>query len=352
MRMSETIIAFILFALVVPLAALPWVHLQYRRYGQLRGWSAVVAAAGVLYGCGLVAFTLFPLPAVTPDFCLDRHLLDTWQLRPFASLDDVLREGRAALSQVLLNVVLFVPLGFLLRYRFGRGLPAATAVGLLTSLCVELVQGTAILGLYPCPYRLADVDDLVTNTLGCVLGWLLARWAGRLLPPAVPEPSADLAPPGLLRRGLAFAGDLLTIGLTQSAVQVVLALTGGRPRELTTTDWFGVALGAAVLVAYTLLVPLLRADRATPGQVVFHLAVVGRGGGPASRGATVVRFAAWWLPVLLLAATGRTGLVLVLAALLGLLARLRADRRGLPALVSRTRTVTRAAYERGVAADR
>ncbi|WP_433262103.1 VanZ family protein [Actinosynnema sp. CS-041913] len=350
--MSESIITLILFALVVPLAVLPWVHRQYRLFGKLRGWSAFVAAAGVLYACGLVAFTLFPLPVVTPDFCADRRLIDDWQLRPFASLDDIVRAGGPALQQVLLNVILFAPLGFLLRYRFHRGLPAATALALATSLCVEITQGTAVFGLYPCPYRLADVDDLMTNTLGGVLGWLLARLLAGVLPPAVSEPTDDTAPPGLPRRGLAFAGDLLTIGLTQFACQAALSLAGGRLRDLAGTRWFGVALGAAVLITCTLVVPLLRADRATPGQFVFHLAVLDADGNPAPRPAIVLRFAVWWLPVLLLTSTGHTGWVLVSATVIGLVARLRTDRRSVLGLASRTRTATRATYIAHTTANR
>ncbi|MBB5956964.1 glycopeptide antibiotics resistance protein [Saccharothrix tamanrassetensis] len=350
--MSESVITFILFALVVPLVVLPWVHRQYRLFGRLRGWSAFVAAGGILYGCGLVAFTLFPLPVVTPDFCPDRRLVDDWQLTPFASLDDILRDGSPALWQVLLNVVLFVPLGYLLRYRFHRGLPTSTAIGLATSLCIEITQGTAVFGLYPCPYRLADVDDLMTNTAGAVLGWLAARLTGRRLPPSTADPTDDTAPPGLPRRGLAFAGDLLVISLTQFTCQVALILAGGRLRDLATTDWFSPTSGAAVLVTCALVVPLLRADRATPGQVVFHLAVLDPADNPAPRHAIVLRFAAWWLPVLLLTTTGHTGPVFVLAALVALLARLRADRRTLLGLVSRTHTTTRATYLARITADR
>ncbi|MEU6152063.1 VanZ family protein [Actinosynnema sp. NPDC047251] len=337
--MTESIVAFILFALVVPLAVLPWVHRQYRRFGRLRGWSALVAAAGVLYGCGLVAFTLFPLPVVGPDFCTGRRFSDSWQLQLFASLDDILRDGSPALWQVLLNVVLFLPMGFLLRYRFGRGLFTSVAVGVLVSTSVEFVQGSAVLGLYPCPYRLADVDDILTNTTGTAVGWLLAIPLARLLPPANAEHDPDLAPPGLPRRGLAFAGDLLVFELTQFAILVVLALSGDTTRALTESPRFTTLLSAVTLTFYTLVVPLLRADRATPGQVVFHLALQRVNGGPAPWYAVVVRFVVWWVPVLVLS----FGWVLLLAAALVLAAWLRRDRRSLLGLLSHTRTTTRAA---------
>ncbi|WP_367128621.1 VanZ family protein [Saccharothrix sp. HUAS TT1] len=355
-RLSESIITLVLFALLAPVAVLPWVHWQYRRRGRLTGWSAVVAAAGALYGCGLVAFTLFPLPVVTDGFCSGRPTRDYWQLRPFASLDDIAAAGYSPTSpafvQVALNVVLFVPLGFLLRYRFRRGAVASTAIGLLVSLAVETTQGTAAFGLYPCPYRLADVDDLMTNTAGALVGWLLARWLGRRLPPAEPEPVADTGPPGLLRRGLAFAGDLLTLALAQFAFRAVLVLVGegtgvARLTDVAASDWFGALAGALVLVVATVVVPLLRADRATPGQVAFHLALVdARTGGPAPPRAVLLRFVVWWLPVLWLLSTGHTGLVLLAAAAVGLATRPRADRRSLLGLISTTSTTTRVSYLR------
>ena len=69
----------------------------------------------------------------------------------------------------LLNIALFVPLGLLLpllwkRYRDVR-YTLAFSFGL--SLVIELSQ------LFT--YRATDVDDLITNTLGGILGWCTAR---------------------------------------------------------------------------------------------------------------------------------------------------------------------------------
>lgn len=201
-------------------------------------------------------------------------------------------------------------------------------------------------GLYPCPYRVADVDDLMTNTAGALAGWLLARWVGRRLPPAVPEPVPDTGPPGLLRRGFAFAGDLLTLSLAEFACRAVLVLvgegTGTRAlTDLAVSDWFGAALGVLLPVAATVVVPLLRADRATPGQIAFHLALADtRTGGTAPARAVLLRFACWWLPVLLLISTGHSGVVFFAAVVIGLAARSRTDRRSLLNLISTTDTTT------------
>ena len=76
------------------------------------------------------------------------------------------------ITGMALNAVMFAPLGFLLplifeRYRrWGRTL----AAGFLTSLTVELIQ------LFT--FRATDVDDLIMNALGTLVGFLLGGTVG------------------------------------------------------------------------------------------------------------------------------------------------------------------------------
>lgn len=79
---------------------------------------------------------------------------------------------RAALDQadvreeVLLNILLYVPLGYLLHYAFpGLHWRTVVLIGFLLSLCTEVTQ--YMLGLGVC-----EVDDLISNTLGTVIGVL------------------------------------------------------------------------------------------------------------------------------------------------------------------------------------
>ena len=87
----------------------------------------------------------------------------TLNLIPFQDFSARNMEG------MVLNAIMFAPLGFLLpayfeRYRhWGRTL----AAGFLTSLTVELIQ------LFT--FRATDVDDLIMNMLGTVVGFLLAK---------------------------------------------------------------------------------------------------------------------------------------------------------------------------------
>ena len=87
----------------------------------------------------------------------------TLNLIPFQDFSARNMEG------MVLNAIMFAPLGFLLpayfeRYRhWGRTL----AAGFFTSLTVELIQ------LFT--FRATDVDDLIMNTLGALLGFLMAK---------------------------------------------------------------------------------------------------------------------------------------------------------------------------------
>ena len=65
------------------------------------------------------------------------------------------------------NILLLVPLGVYLRYYFRRSWWQAILIGFLVSLSFELIQLSALFGIYPRPYRLFQVDDLINNT--CLL---------------------------------------------------------------------------------------------------------------------------------------------------------------------------------------
>jgi len=105
---------------------------------------------------------------------------DNWhpQLVPLWNLVAGIADGDrrlATLAGAAGNVLLFVPLGFLLPLvlpRLDRRWRVLT-VGAGISLLVELAQ-------LPMPgVRRADVNDLLMNVAGTALGWLLYALAGR-----------------------------------------------------------------------------------------------------------------------------------------------------------------------------
>ena len=175
-------ISIIIGAAVFLLLFIPGLIWQYVRYGQFTARRMIGWLAVCVYGSALVVYTFVPLPSDGAAWCAEYAARAN--TNPFQFVDDI-RRKTAGMSltqsarspvvlQVVFNVVLFVPFGAILRRYFGRGVVFTTAAGLLTSLAIESLQYTGLLGIYPCAIRVADVDDVITNTLGALIGALLA----------------------------------------------------------------------------------------------------------------------------------------------------------------------------------
>lgn len=92
-----------------------------------------------------------------------------------SSLDEGLRYGT---RQIVGNVLILMPLGFLLPMLSSRfkQIGSTVVVGFSISLAIEVCQLT-VSWLVGVPYRVFDVDDLLLNTFGILVGWAMWRFA-------------------------------------------------------------------------------------------------------------------------------------------------------------------------------
>ncbi len=134
-------------------------------YGQ---WSNRILIASLI---GIIYLTLFP-------FHFDFGSLHSWETFPFR-LGTALKRDR--FIDFLLNVLLFVPFGFgvsaVLRKRgVHRAITAVLALfaGALLSYTVEVLQ-------FYIPTRNSGWDDIISNSSGAVLGFLILNWFGTAL---------------------------------------------------------------------------------------------------------------------------------------------------------------------------
>jgi len=74
------------------------------------------------------------------------------------------------------NVVMFVPLGFFIPcvFRKADSFRRSMLYALIMIVCIEIIQLVTLLGSL-------DVDDLILNMIGVVIGYLIYRLAARLL---------------------------------------------------------------------------------------------------------------------------------------------------------------------------
>jgi len=181
--------ALVWFAVLSFIGTIPWTIYQYRKYGYFNFWRNLVFFSFIYY-C-LTAFFLvsLPLPKDRNDVAFKNHV--HMQLQPFYFLNDFKNISgfhpyqiqtypklikSFAFLQVLFNVALLFPLGVYLRFYFKKAKKWLLALPIIFSVTLffEVSQLTALFGYYMYPYRLFDVDDLMMNTLGGLIGYFTA----------------------------------------------------------------------------------------------------------------------------------------------------------------------------------
>lgn len=83
--------------------------------------------------------------------------------------------SRVILVEMGLNVLLFIPLGYVLRRFHGvkRSVLNVVLIGFMISLTIEVIQ---LVSMYQgLNVRIFDVDDLILNTIGTLIGALIYR---------------------------------------------------------------------------------------------------------------------------------------------------------------------------------
>lgn len=271
------ILAIALWPFVSAALTVPVLALLYHRYNRIRFSQALVAYGTVLYAIGLLCFTLYPMPEDPAAYCAAHHL--TPQLNPLQFIGDIRTDGLSAIMQLALNVVFFLPLGFIMGRVFRWPIAAALPFGFATSLTIETLQLTGFLGLYPCSYRLFDVDDLMTNTLGAMLGYTAAKLFDRLVPPRAND-LTTVTQPGFLRRCITYAIDLTVVTVVAMSVTALITIVYDIVVVRDIATWQAIpAVGrvfgnevtvsdAAMLISlltFELLVPWLRGGRTLGG---------------------------------------------------------------------------------------
>lgn len=141
----------------------------------------VAFALMVVFAVALARITLEPSPA-------SAHLTHS-NLHPGRSLRAYLEQARTvdAVRQIGGNLLLGAPFGVLVPVLAprARGTLRVLAFTALVMLTVELVQGALVTG------RAFDIDDVLLNTAGALLGrLLLGRRLGRAVHRRVREPRA------------------------------------------------------------------------------------------------------------------------------------------------------------------
>ncbi len=189
---QDVITGLIVFPFIAAVFTFPYVMVQYHKYGSVSKYRTLIIYSFVLYM--LIAYFMVILPLPDRASTVGNTMQDHLNLIPFRQIwlfwhDKVLSLATLktymksmALWQLLFNILLTVPFGIYMRYYFKQNLKRTILFSFLLSVFYEGSQLTALFGIYPGPYRLADVEDLICNTMGGVFGYQLAYLFSKFLP--------------------------------------------------------------------------------------------------------------------------------------------------------------------------
>ncbi|MFJ7971566.1 VanZ family protein [Psychrobacillus sp. NPDC096389] len=192
-------VAAIVFVILAWLLFVPWLVYTYRKYNYLPLSITVITFSFIFYFLAALFLVLLPLPEVRDTCSIQKPDTQHFSLIPFQFVVNTFDNSGIVLSrpstymqlfkqpsffQALFNFLLLLPFGVYLRYFFPKKKfwKRALVITFLLTLFYEVTQVTGIYGIYNCAYRIFDVDDLLLNTTGGLLGFFIAPAVLALFP--------------------------------------------------------------------------------------------------------------------------------------------------------------------------
>lgn len=268
--------AFVVFPFIAFILTIPFLIHQYRKFGSIPMLKSFCFYSMILYLLCAYFLVMLPLPSIEKVASMTGP---TTQLVPFqfikdimvtvsfeiTNIDDLINVFKhSTMYTILFNIVLTLPFGIYLRYIFKKKWYHSIIYTFLLSLFFELTQLSGLYGIYPRPYRLFDVDDLMINTLGGLIGHILTPLVTFFIP-SIDKLDEKGYKKGtkvtLIRRGVSLVIDILFIIVFNILSKILLFGTGLSEYSL-----------LFVLTLYYVLIPPFVSGK-TLGKKVIRLKV-------------------------------------------------------------------------------
>lgn len=229
--------AAISFPAIAVIFTIPYLIYNYKKYGSIMSLRLWIIYSFILYMLITYCLIILPLPSAEKAQVLRGHHM---QLNPLNFIFDIIKNTKIDLNHpksfltifnnwgfltTIFNIFMTLPFGFYLRYYFQNNLKQVLIKSFLLSLFFELTQLSGLYFIYQGNYRLFDVDDLITNTLGGLLGFLLAGALVKFLPTRaeIDQKSYDRSQKiSLLRRFIAMFFDIVASAIFSFTIGTIL----------------------------------------------------------------------------------------------------------------------------------
>ena len=123
-----------------------------------------------LYIMLLISVTIFPIRIIPSEMRTGKNsILDFCQLIPFKDIIDIVKNSGIINIQLIGNIILLMPMPVLIGY-----LSKKVFKSILFSFGIEIIQ-LIIDTLLSYPSRIFDVDDIILNGIGILIGMIIFK---------------------------------------------------------------------------------------------------------------------------------------------------------------------------------
>lgn len=270
--------AAIFFPFAALLFTIPFILSQYHKYGAISFYKSIIIYLFIFYLICAYFLVILPLPKISE---VAQMTSPRMQLLPFAFIIDFFRHSSFNITNVhtfipamkesyfyvpLFNIFLTIPFGIFLRYYLKYDIKKTIVCTFLLSLFFELTQLSGLYFIYPRSYRLFDVDDLLLNTCGGIIGYMLAWPTIHILPP-IDKINIKAKAKGKIisgpRRTVAFFLDFFIF----SAIKFLMTFFLGHRLYI---QW-------SIVIFYYLIIPVFL-HTSTPAQKFLNIQIIDNNG--------------------------------------------------------------------------
>lgn len=298
--------AVLTFPFLAMVIAAPFLIYYYRKYGQLGKLRSVILYSFVFYLLCAYYLVILPLPSISsvaqmtgPRYEL--HLFQSWhnfmnqtvlQLNNPSTYLAAMKQS--VFLEPVFNIFLLFPFGVYCRYYFKFSLGKTILASFCLSLFFELTQLSGLYFIYPRPYRLFDVNDLLHNTIGGLLGFACAPLFTFFLPTRSELDSESLVKGqtvSLLRRFVAMMIDWFVIGILSTLLSFLSSFLPTAVYDLFNYSFVGFTL--EVILYFMIFMYLWNGQ--TVGKKIVRIQVVEKNREHIRLWSLVKRYSAFYL---------------------------------------------------------
>lgn len=268
--------AFVVFPFIAFILTIPFLIHQYRKYGAIPLLKSACFYSMILYLICAYFLVILPLPSIESiskvtsprtqlelfQFVKDIMVTVNFNIKGLSDILIILKSS--TIYTILFNIVLTLPFGIYLRYFFKKKWYQSLLYTFLLSLFFEVTQLSGLYGIYPRPYRLFDVDDLLINSIGGLLGHAITPLLTFFLPSRdeLEEISYKKGTKvTLLRRIMALSIDLIFLLIFSLVTKILVYGT-----------WFSDYYILTTLSIYYIVIPIFTSGQ-TLGKRILRLKI-------------------------------------------------------------------------------